>query len=298
MNTIASPENTVTAKMKAVGVVAATPAVTPANVYSAPSTYVKAGAAPALDQKIICYDCETTGTNPWDYRFLVVSFWDLSKPINTIETFASFDEEELTHQVAEYLNREKPYALIQYNNGFDERCLLTRFMLYQVAVPGWNDIKQIDVMDILKKGTTQSIASSQAVGSEEQWLQYFFGESKPYTIEECFEGVQNMDLTRFIIRNRTCVGSEGSLYLLFRSATDATPLQGVEEKPTIVNRTEAAKEGKVLVVCPTCAADNVVAIGSKNNTCYRCLGSIPDPNSENILKEVLREFDFTKVGTK
>jgi hypothetical protein len=261
-------------------------------------TVSKAKVQPSLDTKIICYDTETTGTDPWDYMLLVCSFWDLSKPISEIVTFSGWDEEKLINEIAAYLNEEKPDALVQYNNGFDERALLTRFMLYQVPVPGWNGIDQIDVMDILKKGTTKSIASSQGTGTEEQWLTYFFNEKKPFTIEECFEGVRNGDLTRLIIRNRTCVESEGSIYLLFRYVTDAEPLVGVETKPTAVHITKEAEAGTCLVKCPVCDAVNKVSCTSHDNICWRCLGNLPDPTEVNRVKEVLREVDYSQVGIK
>lgn len=251
-----------------------------------------------LSEKIIVWDTETTGTNPWDSRLLVLSFWDLSRPVAEMVTFADFDEEKLTRDVAEYLNSEQPTAMICYNNGFDQRFLLSRLMLYQVAVPGWNQIKQYDVMDILKKGTTQSIASSQPTGTEEAWFKYMFNEDKPYTVEECFEGVRDGDLSRFIIRNRTCTASEGYLYLLFRSVTDTDELPAAELKPTAVNITEAKEAGICLVDCPACSARNQVPCNSKDNTCWRCLGRIPDPTSLNVVKEVLREYDFSTVGLK
>jgi hypothetical protein len=276
-----------------------TQAVIPAPTISYVSpTVTKVKVQPSLDTKIICYDTETSGTDPWDYQLYVCSFWDLSKPISEIVTFSGWDEEKLINEIAAYLNEEKPDALVQYNNGFDERALLTRFMLYQVSVPGWNGIDQIDVMDILKKGTTKSIASSQATGTEEQWLTYFFNETKPFTIEECFEGVRNKDLTRLIIRNRTCVESEGSIYLLFRFVTDAEPLVSVETKPTAVHITKEAEAGICLVKCPTCEAVNDVPCTSHNNTCWRCLGNLPDPTEANRVKEVLREVDYSQVGIK
>lgn len=270
---------------------------TPQVSYVSPTTS-KPKVQPSLDTKIICYDTETSGTDPWDYQLYVCSFWDLSKPVSEIVTFEGWDEEKLINEIAAYLNEEKPAILVQYNNGFDERALLSRFMLYQVAVPGWNGIQQVDVMDILKKGTTQSIASSQSPGSEEQWLTFFFGEKKPFTIEECFEGVRNHDLTRLIIRNRTCVESEGSIYLLFRAVTDSEPLVGAETKPTAVHIEEAVEAGVCIVKCLACGADNDVPCTSKGNTCWRCLGNLPDPTEANRIKEVLREVDYSRVGLK
>ena len=266
--------------------------------YSTPANPGYAKVETPLNEKIIVWDTETTGTNPWEYRLIVISCWDLSKPISTMETFASFDEEELTNQFAEYLNREKPSAMVCYNNGFDQRAVLSRFMLYQTKVPGWNQIKQIDMMEILKKGTTQSIASSQPTGSEEQWFFYFFGEKKPYTIEECFEGVRNNDLTPMIIRNRTCTASEGWLYLLFREMTDSVELEVVEDRPTLTDLDEAKEKGICVVQCPACEALNTVPCTSKDNTCYRCSGNIPDPTDKNVMKEKVRPYDFSTVGLK
>ena len=267
-----------------------------ASVYTAP--YVaKASPTVVLGKKTFCYDTEETGTDPWDDRLLVVSFWDLSKPKNTMITFANLlDEEKLINEIATFLNTEKPEVLVQYNNGFDERHLLTRFMLYQVKVPGWNDIVQVDLMQILQRGTTQSISSSQAVGSDEQWYKYFFNEVKPYTIPECFEGVRSGDLTRFKLRNRTCVESEGSAYLLFRYATDLETPALQTPQFTQPNVEEQAAAGIYIVVCPTCHADNVVPKDSHNNKCWRCLGNIPDPTEDNRVKEQVRQFDFSKVG--
>ncbi len=266
------------------------------NVLSAPtkSSYEKPKSK--LAEKIIVWDTETTGTNPWDYRLIVASFWDLSRPIAEMVTFADFDEEQLTKDIAAYLNEQKPTKMICYNNGFDQRALLTRFMLYTVPCPGWNDIEQIDVMDILKKGTTKSIYSSQATGTEEQWFFYFFNEKKPYTIEECFEGVRNGDLERMVIRNRTCTASEGYLYLLFREVTDSDePLQ--LERPTIAQTDEEQEnKGICTLKCPACSAINTVPCSSTGNSCYRCLGALPDPTAKNIIKETLRDYDFTKVG--
>lgn len=248
------------------------------------------------DKKTICFDCEATGTDPWDYRFLVVSFWDLSLPVSEMVTFSGWDEEKLTREVADYLNREKPERLVCYNNGYDQRCLLSRFMLYNTPVPGWNKIEQIDVMEILKKGTTQNIYSSQSPGAEEQWLEFFFGEKKPYSIEECFEGIRNYDLTRLILRNRTCVESEGCLYLLFRQVTDEESDLPALTKPTVVHISEAAEAGKCLVACEACGAVNEVDCGASGGQCWRCLAALPVATKENVVREPERSYDYSNVG--
>lgn len=250
------------------------------------------------DKKVICFDVEATGTDPWDYKLLVCSFWDLSKPISEMVTFAGWDEQKLTQDIADYLNAEQPDEMVCYNNGYDQRALLSRFMLYKTPVPGWNKIKQIDVMEILKRGTTQSIYSSQAAGAEEEWLYFFFGEKKPYNIDECFEGVRQYDLTRFILRNRTCVESEGCIYKLFRMVTDEGTSAFEAEKPTVPLVEEAAQAGLCLVKCPACNAVNQVRCGASDETCWRCLGALPKAEGKEILKESIPEYDFSKVGLK
>lgn len=253
---------------------------------------------PITTEKVICFDVETTGTDPWDYVVLVCSFWDLSKPINEMVTFSGWDEEKLVREIADYLNTEKPDVLVCYNNGFDQRALLSRFMLYKVPVPGWNSIKQIDVMEILKKGTTQNIYSSQSPGAEEQWLYFFFGEKKPYNIDACFEGVRNGDLSRLVLRNRSCVESEGEIYKLFRYVTDVEPGSLESTKPTVPLVEESAEAGICLVTCPACSAVNQVPCGSSGNTCWRCLGALPPATGANVIKETVRQVDYSQVGLK
>jgi len=275
-------------------VIKSAPVISPYVATHIPKSKVQ----PALDKKIIAFDTECTGISALDYRLLGGSFWDIAKPVSTMESFFGFDEEAVIKQIAEYLNREKPALMVDYNNGYDQIAILTRLMLYQVPVPGWNKIEFADMMEVFKKGTTQSIASSQSPGSEEAWLKFLFGESKPYTIEEIFEGVRNMNLQPCIIRNRTCVEGVGHMYLLFRYVTDEEPLEAADDKPTVVNIDEAKERGACLIACPACKAINQVDCSSKDNKCWRCMNSIPDPTDGNVVKEVLRPFDFSKVGLK
>ena len=258
----------------------------------------KPKAQPSLDKKIVVFDMETTGVNPWEYRSLGGSFWELDKPVSTMESFFGFDEEAITIQIGEYLNRVKPDIMICFNNGFDQRCLLTRFMLYHVKVPGWLGIEQLDMMDILKKGTTQSIYSSQATGSEEIWLKYFFNESKPYTIDECFEGVRNLNLKPMMIRNRLCTSGVGYMYLLLREVTDNEPLQSKEDKPTALEIEEEAAKGTYILTCAVCGAANYRKKEDGATQCILCLSALPAPTEQNRIREVIRSFDFSKVGLK
>lgn len=253
---------------------------------------------PTLDKKIVVFDMETTGVNPWEYRSLGGSFWELDKPVSSMESFFGFDEEAITTKIGEYLNRVKPDIMVCFNNGFDQRCLLTRFMLYHVAVPGWNGIEQIDMMEVLKKGTTQSIGSSQATGSEEIWLKYFFNESKPYTIDQCFEGVRNLNLRPMEIRNRLCTSGVGYMYLLFREVTDNNPLKSAEDKPTALEIDDRAAEDTYVIKCTVCGASNYRQKDAGITNCILCLSPLPAPTEANRVREIVRTFDFSKVGLK
>lgn len=262
-----------------------------------PSAVVKKEPRSAITEKTIVFDVETTGTNPWDYRLIVATFWDLDEPVSEMITFAELEDEEgLTIAIADYINAKKPAIMVCYNNGFDQRALLSRFMLYQTPVVGWNKIKQIDVMDILKKGTTQPIYSSQPAGAEEQWLEFFFGEKKPYTIEECFAGLREGRLDEMIIRNRSCTESEGLIYKLWLQTTEEQPQDAETPYPTVFMRDEAAETGVGIVNCPVCEADNMAHIGESGGQCWRCHADLPTATPKNILKEVVRSYDFSKVG--
>lgn len=272
--------------------------ISPADVQLTSPPIVKTAPVVKPAEKVICFDVEATGTNPWDYRMLVCSFWDLSKPVSEMITFADWDEEKLTRDIADYLNREKPDALVCYNNGYDQRALLTRFMYYRIPVPGWNDIKQYDMMEILKKGTTRNIYSSQRAGTEEDWLKYFYDEEKPYTIDECFEGVREGSLERFIIRNRTCVYGVGMMYLLFLYVTEGEIAGPELVKPTAVEIEEAAEANKCAVKCEVCGAVNVVDCGTEGVQCWRCKAALPRATEETRIKEPIRTYDYSRLGLK
>jgi len=151
-------------------------------------------------------------------------------------------------------------------------------------------------MDILKKGGTAPSVSSQPVGTLEDWLTYFFNETKPFTIEQCFQAVSEGNLEPFQIRNRACVEAEGSIYLLFRQVTDEQRLVGAETKPTATKIDEAAEKGVIIIKCPVCGALNDVLVTSMDNTCFQCLGQLPEPSKATPVREVLRLFDFKSLA--
>ena len=44
-----------------------------------------------IGKKVLSLDVETTGLNPWDYKLIVCSVWDLDEPKSSMVTFASWD---------------------------------------------------------------------------------------------------------------------------------------------------------------------------------------------------------------
>jgi hypothetical protein len=48
-----------------------------------------------LGKRVLSLDVETTGLNPWDYKMVVCSVWDLNEPKSEMVTFSDWDEEQL-----------------------------------------------------------------------------------------------------------------------------------------------------------------------------------------------------------
>jgi hypothetical protein len=152
------------------------------------------------------------------------------------------------------------------------------------------------MLDMLGGGWKNGLTGTQPAGSEENWLRFFFGEVKPYTIDECFEAVREGRLTEFIIRNRTCVQGQGDMYQLLQHVAAPGPLYVAEEKPSAARIDEWQAEGNVLVACEVCGAVNEQLRGFGNKNCYRCLSALPQATDENIIREQARTVDYSIVG--
>ena len=257
-----------------------------------------AKAAPEFqtDKTILSLDVETTGTNPWEYRLIVCSVWDLNEPKANMVTFASWDEEQLTKDLFEYIASKDPDIILAFNAKFENRCFVSRSMQFRIPAPWIWSAEWHDLMYILEGGWKNGLQGSQPTGSEENWLMYFFGETKPYTIDECFEGIRQGRLDEMIIRNRTCVAGQGDIYQLYLYSRYGLQEEIPEEKPTVTRIEEWMAEGKVLVKCSVCGAVNEVFDPNNPGQCWRCLANLPAPSPENIVREAVRPVDWGAVG--
>jgi hypothetical protein len=226
--------------------------------------------------KVVCFDTETTGTSPLTSKLVVCTFWDLSKGPETMETFSGWDEEVLIKEIAEYLNREAPETLVAYNMGFDLNFLLTRMMAFGVRCPPMNKMKNFDVMTILGQGGNQFAKAISKVGTAEDWLTYFYGETKPFTIDELLEGYKKNDLVPAIVRNHACVYCEGRMYQLMMQVwggdTSFTDELVAPKTVTKVDATFTATQ----VQCPTCLTHNNCKGQGQKTICTVCRTDLTD----------------------
>jgi hypothetical protein len=218
----------------------------------------------------VIFDTETTGTDKFTSRLVVVTLWDISKPKSSMSTFSGWDEELLVTQTADWLNKVNPTRLVAYNITFDMIFLLSRFMLYKIPVPCWKTLVPYDMMDVLAKGTEKSSDKDTKVGKAEEWFFFLFGETKPYMIDECLADAENGDLTKFIIRNRVCVGSEGDMYALLQHVLTGTANTQAWEQVPLGYAVEAEAEGEYTVQCPNCLTGNVYHTNGGDQYCFLC----------------------------
>lgn len=249
---------------------------------------VKSTPAISTDKKIICWDCETTGVNPWDYRLVVASFWDLSLPVSQMITFADWDEEALCREIADYLNAEAPDLMTGFNTAFDIRALVSRCMFYQQPCPAIFSASHEDTRDLMKKGIWGYVYSDQASGTLEEWAKYLYDESKPFTIEEIFAAMDEGDLNPSMVRNRWDVYIEGQIYILSKYVQNGDIAPEFILKPTLAQRDESKAAGVVSVKCPTCYTINEFPLDRTSIECYVCANTIARPSSLGMLQEVTR----------
>ena len=249
-----------------------------------------------IGKKVLSLDVETTGLNPWEYKLIVCSVWDLDEPKGSMRTFAGWDEEVLVKDMFEYIASKEPDVILAFNAKFECRCFITRAMLYHIPAPWLLSVEWHDMMTMLEGGWKNGLSGTMPAGSEENWLKFFFNEVKPYTIEECFAGIRAGRLDEMIIRNRTCVQGQGDMYQLFMYCQASGETKIAEEKPSTARISEISEEGTVLVKCEVCGAVNEITDPSKPGQCWRCLSNLPKPTSNNIIKEVARDIDWAAVG--
>jgi hypothetical protein len=250
----------------------------------------------SIGKKVLSLDVETTGLNPWEYKLIVCSVWDLDEPKGQMRTFAGWDEEQLVKDMFEYIASKEPEVILAFNAKFECRCFVTRAMLYHIQAPWIWNVEWHDMMTMLEGGWKNGLSGTMPAGSEENWLRFFFNEVKPYTIEECFAGIRAGRLDEMIIRNRTCVQGQGDMYQLFMYCQASGETKIAEEKPSTARISEMSEEGTILVACEVCGAVNEITDPSKTGQCWRCLSNLPKPTSNNIIKEIARDIDWAAVG--
>jgi len=253
-------------------------------------------AAYSIGKKVLSLDVETTGLNPWEYKMIVCSVWDLDEPKGDMRTFAGWDEETLTREMFEYIAAKEPNVILAFNAKFECRCFVTRAMLYHIQAPWIWSVEWHDMMIMLEGGWKNGLTGTMPAGSEENWLKFFFNEVKPFSIEECFQGIREGRLDEMIIRNRTCVQGQGDMYQLFMYCQSSGETKIAEEKPSAARISELEEEGTVLEKCEVCSAVNEVVDPSKPGQCWRCHANLPVPTAKNIIKEIARDVDWAAVG--
>src|SRR5574344_971125 len=264
------------------------------NLVSKTPTIAKAQVT--FGKKVLSLDVETTGLNPWDYKMIVCSVWDLDEPKASMVTFASWDEEQLCKDMFEYISNKEPAVILAFNAKFECRCFVTRAMLYHIKAPWIWSVEWHDMMAMLEGGWKNGLTGTMPAGSEENWLTFFFNEEKPFTIEECFEGIRQGRLDEMIIRNRTCVQGQGDMYQLFMYCQSHQEGQIEEEKPSVARIDEMGEAGISIIKCPVCEAVNEVDQATDPGQCWRWSANLPELTDKNVLQEVVRPIDWSLVG--
>lgn len=249
-----------------------------------------------IGKKVLSLDVETTGLNPWEYKLIVCSVWDLDEPKANMVTFASWDEEQLCYDLFEYIASKNPEVILAFNAKFEARCFITRAMLYHIQAPWIWSVEWHDMLAMLEGGWKNGLTGSMPAGSEENWLKFFFNEEKPYTIEECFEGIRQGRLDEMIIRNRTCVQGQGDMYQLIMYCQSSNEGEIPEEKPTAERVDDVIDEGLLTVKCSVCSAVNEISTINNPGQCWRCSANLPEVTDKNVLREVARPIDWSLVG--
>ena len=250
----------------------------------------------SIGKKVLSLDVETTGINPWEYKLIVCSVWDLDEPKGDMKTFAGWDEEALVKEMFDYISSKNPEVILAFNAKFECRCFVTRAMLYHIRAPWIWSCEWHDMMAMLEGGWKNGLSGTMPAGSEENWLKFFFNEVKPYTIEECFNGIREGRLDEMIIRNRTCVQGQGDMYQLFMYCQASEEGKIEEEKPSAMRISEMSEAGLILEACEVCSAVNEIRDANNPGQCWRCHANLPKPTAKNIIKEQVRDIDWSLVG--
>lgn len=253
--------------------------VTPSTAILQPSISVpKPKVDIKVNKKVIVWDIETSGTDLFSSRVILCSMWDINKPKSELVRLFAQDEEELYKEIAAYFNEEKPDIIVGYNISFELRFAASRMMRYQIQCPGlWNAVP-FEEMDIGKKGTMKSLSSTQASGTLEEWETYLFNDTKPYTIEECFEGLRQGRITELYIRNSLCTTVEGDLYKAYIYTMGQDEESGVWGE-VVTSEGQLKHYGGIRYsICQVCKQRNEWNEETTTHNCFVCGARLPTPD--------------------
>jgi hypothetical protein len=254
-----------------------------------------------VNKKVIVWDIETSGTDLFTSRVILCSMWDINKPKSTIVSLYAQDEEELYKEIAAYFNQEVPDILVGYNISFELRFAASRLMKYQIPCPGLWNAQPLELMEIGIKGTTKALRSTQSAGTLEDWETYLFNDTKPYTIEECFEGLRQGRITEFYIRNKLCTSTEGDMYKVYLYQLGGENQSGTETVITNVSGALERAGGIEESICIVCKQRNVYDRSESVHNCFVCGSPLPTPEQSKKdidahLGTVLPKLDVTLPG--
>lgn len=235
------------------------------------------------NEKVICWDLETTGIDVYNSRIILGSFWDLSKPKTEMVTFYDEDEETMVAEMLDYLNLEMPDIMTGYNTPFDLKFLTSRAVLYQLPAKGLFNAKHHEEMEFWGKGIEQSGITYTNPGTLEELALFLFHELKPYAIEACFDAYADGDIMPMFIRNRWDVATEGDAYRLVNYVKNISELDENQKSIEDIPDQPREHEGDVDIQCPRCLQAQVYVYNKEGQRCYICDLPLPVPTKEMMV---------------
>jgi hypothetical protein len=235
------------------------------------------------NEKVICWDLETTGIDVFNSRIILGSFWDLSRPKTEMVTFYDEDEETMVAEMLDWINTEMPDIMTGYNTPFDLKFLTSRAILYQLPAKGIFNAKHHEEMEFWGKGVEQSGLTYTNPGTLEDVALFLFHELKPYAIEACFDAYADGDIMPMFIRNRWDVATEGDAYRLVNYVKAISQVD--ENQKSISDIPDQPREyaGFVDIQCPRCLQAQVYDYSLSEQHCYICDLPLPKPTKEMIV---------------
>ena len=134
--------------------------------------------------------------------------------------------------------------------------------------------KLFDILDVLKKGREEYVPGSNAQGTLEDWMMYFYADSKPFSIEQCLEAYNADDLSRFFVRNRWDAAATNDLYKLIMLSQQQAGSYAVTGGAAAGGGQGTAFEGMALAQCPICLSNKNMEFKNGNAKCPVCKSAV------------------------